>query len=738
MIQLLLSQLNMQRSVWLTVFVLMIQTVQAQNVGIGTSNPVARLHVADSNVVFTGPSNVVNNPSANPPAQGPGSRMMWYAQKAAFRAGLAYGFQWDKDSIGIMSIGLGNSTKAMGESSFASGAGTNAYGDRSTAMGDFSTAAGLGAFAVGSSTMASGRNALALGGYTVASGDYSVALGTGNTASGFAAFAFGQSTKSSSNTSIAMGISANAAGFSSLALGQNTEALAQGAMAIGTEAKATGAYSYAVGYRVQAANDMAVAIGNETRARAYGSIALGSLNDTSDVITNGFSQPTDRLFQIGNGTVAGRSNAITVLRNGHTGIGTTVPTARLHVADSSVLFSGPLLPPGYNNNPTPPPAAGAGVRMMWYAQKAAFRAGSVIANHWDKDNIGKYSAAFGVDTKASGYASIAMGNSNIASGDLSSVFGDGNIASAYAAFATGFSSYATGTISTSMGNDVMASGVASAAMGEGTRAKSYGGFVAGTYNDITDVPNGSNPTVTDRIFQVGNGSSTAARNNAITVLRSGNTGIGSNNPQQRLEVIAGPSTNATKIVIGNRGGFGPAALEFVSDYGLASQWRPAIIQSGDNGSFTGKLEFYTNGTGAGNLNGAVKGMEIRNGSVLTATGSVGSFSDERLKENIAPFHDGLNVINQINPVQFNYTANAPFPNTQSQIGIIAQELEKIAPYMVHQTTEGNVQDMRWVDHQAYIFLLINAIKEQQQQLQEANKKIAVMQVILQSLTAPKQ
>lgn len=737
MIQFPFIRLNTQRSVGLTLFVLMIQTAQAQNVGIGTSNPVARLHVADSNVLFTGPNHVVNSTSANPPVQGPGARMMWYPQKAAFRAGLAYGLQWDKDSMGVISVALGNSTKAMGESSFASGAGSTAYGDRSTAMGEGTVASGIASFAAGTQSIAAGRNAIAMGLGNVASNDYTVALGTSNTASGFAAFAFGQLAKATSNTAIAMGISANAGGFSSLALGQNTEALGQGSMAMGTEAKATGVYSYAMGYRAQASNDMAVAIGNETRARSYGSIAFGSLNDTSDVIIPGNSLPTDRLFQIGNGTVAGRSNAMTVLRNGNTGLGILQPLARFHVDNGAVLFTGPNPTPGYQDTPIPPPTSGAGSRLMWYPEKAAFRAGFVNGSLWDKDNIGKYSIGLGIDTKASGYGAVAMGNSTIASGDFSSVLGDGNVASAYASLATGLSSYATGVVATSMGYDVQASGITAAALGEGTRAKSYAGFVAGTYNDITDAPVGTIAVATDRIFQVGNGASAAARNNAITVLRNGNTGIGSSNPQQRLEVVAGPSANPTKIVIGNRGGFGPAALEFVSDYGLGSQWRPGVIQSGDNGSFTGKLEFYTNGTGSGNLYGAVKGMEIRNGAVLTATGSVGSFSDERLKENVTPFTDGLNVINQIHPVQFDYKANAPFASTQTQIGIIAQELEKIAPYMVRQTTEGNVQDMRWVDHQAYIFLLINAIKEQQQQLQEANKKIADMQMMLQSLTAPK-
>jgi hypothetical protein len=650
----------------------------AQNVGIGTSNPVARLHVADSNVLFTGPLNVINTTPANPPVQGPGARMMWYPQKAAFRAGLAYGLQWDKDSMGIMSIGLGNSTKAIGESAFASGAGTNATGVRSTAMGDFTTASGYGSFAIGTNTLAAGS--------------YSVAMGTSSSATGFTSFAFGQAAKSSSNTSIAMGISANASGFSSIALGQNAEAAGQGAVALGTDTKAPGLYALAAGFRSQASGDISVAIGNETRARSYGSISIGSLNDTSDVVVPGFSNPTDRLFQLGNGTVAGRSNAITVLQNGNTGIGTVTPVAALHVQDKNVLFMA-----AYPTNPNAgsPPVEGAGSRMFWFAAKAALRAGTVSGGQWDYLNIGTYS--------------IATGNNNTASGESSASFGFGNTASGYTAFTAG------------SGN--VASAFYSAAIGENLAAKARGATAIGANNDNADNPNSATPASSDRIFQVGNGSSSGARSNAITILRNGNVGIGSTNPQQTLEVVAGPSAIPTKLVIANKGGFGPAALEFVSDYGLSSQWRPGYIQSGDLGTFTGRLEFFTNGSGSNNLYGAVKGFEVRNGTALTATGTVGSYSDERLKENVAPFTDGLNVIEQINPVQFQYKPDAPFATHEKQVGIIAQELEKTAPYMVHQTSENGVNDLRWVDNQAYIFLLINAVKEQQQLIKAMQQKI---------------
>jgi hypothetical protein len=228
---------------------------------------------------------------------------------------------------------------------------------------------------------------------------------------------------------------------------------------------------------------------------------------------------------------------------------------------------------------------------------------------------------------------------------------------------------------------------------------------------------------------------------SMRIKGNGLVGIGTATPAKQTEIIGAASATPVTLVIGNRGGFGPAAMEFVSDYGLVNQWRPGYIRSNDIGGFTGSLEFYTNGTGAGNLYGNVKGLEVRNGQTLTATGAVGSYSDARLKENIQPFTDGLNVIKKINPVQFTYNGSAPFASTQLQTGILAQELEKVAPYMVEKTTQNGFTDLRYVNNQAYTFLLINAVKEQQlqiaqQQLQlnQQQKEIAAIKLLLQQLT----
>jgi len=54
------------------------------------------------------------------------------------------------------------------------------------------------------------------------------------------------------------------------------------------------------------------------------------------------------------------------------GIGIDTPAAKLHVT-GNVVFSMPNATPGVPTEP--PPVNGAGRRLMWYPEKAAFRVG---------------------------------------------------------------------------------------------------------------------------------------------------------------------------------------------------------------------------------------------------------------------------------------------------------------------------------------------------------------------------
>ena len=222
------------------------------NVGIGTNQPLARLHVADSSVVFTG---LGNSPVAKAPVSGAGYRMMWFPQRAAFRAGGVGSSEWDTDSIGYYSFAAGTSTKAKGFASVALGLDAAATGFTSTAMG--------------SGTIASGSEATAMGNNTIASGDYgATAMGASSTASGDnGATAIGYlSTASGNYGATAIGVATNATGdYGATAMGRSCFATGLTSIAMGRNCTASGDYSTAIGsYVSTGGSDGALVMGDHS------------------------------------------------------------------------------------------------------------------------------------------------------------------------------------------------------------------------------------------------------------------------------------------------------------------------------------------------------------------------------------------------------------------------------------------------------------------------------------------
>lgn len=84
------------------------------------------------------------------------------------------------------------------------------------------------------------------------------------------------------------------------------------------------------------------------------------------------------------------------------------------------------------------PIEGAGTRMMWSPEKAAFRAGYINGTQWDDANIGLYSVAMGQSVRASGDNAVAMGLRNSAINGSSFAVGEDNTASGFASVAMGY------------------------------------------------------------------------------------------------------------------------------------------------------------------------------------------------------------------------------------------------------------------------------------------------------------
>ena len=222
------------------------------------------------------------------------------------------------------------------------------------------------------------------------------------------------------------------------------------------------------------------------------------------------------------------------ISNKRIGIGTSNPKAILHAngtgtGGGNVLFSGQRKISGAGD----PPASGAGTRMMWYPDQAAFRSGDVSGTQWDKANLGTYSLASGYNTKAQGTSAVAVG----------------------------YNTSSTNDFTTAMGVYTTASGHSSTALGSYTSALSFAETVIGQFNTTYTPWDIYGWNALDRIFVVANGASDVSRSNALTVLKNGRVGIGVDNPLEQLHttgtirfsgLVAGSGTQAVMVdAIGN-------------------------------------------------------------------------------------------------------------------------------------------------------------------------------------------
>ena len=95
-------------------------------------------------------------------------------------------------------------------------------------------------------------------------------------------------------------------------------------------------------------------------------------------------------------------------------------------------------------------------------------------------------------------------------------------------------------------------------------------------------------------------------------------------------------------------------------------------------------------------------------SGLKVAGNIVSNSDERLKSNIRDIENPLDIVKQLNGKRYT-------KDNEETIGLIAQEVEKVLPEMVH--TENTEEGIKSVNYQNIIAVLIEAIKEQQKQIE---------------------
>jgi hypothetical protein len=97
-------------------------------------------------------------------------------------------------------------------------------------------------------------------------------------------------------------------------------------------------------------------------------------------------------------------------------------------------------------------------------------------------------------------------------------------------------------------------------------------------------------------------------------------------------------------------------------------------------------------------------------------------SDERLKQNVEQIPNALNIVNNLRGVYYNWKDNEDFQSGDSsrQFGFIAQEVE---PYLPEAVILSGSKDYKTVKYSEITSVLVEAIKEQQQMIEDLKVEI---------------
>jgi hypothetical protein len=212
----------------------------------------------------------------------------------------------------------------------------------------------------------------------------------------------------------------------------------------------------------------------------------------------------------------------------------------------------------------------------------------------------------------------------------------------------------------------------------------------------------------------------------------GNVGIGTTSASSTLTVGNAGGTIGGEILLNptstqNEGGqivfkksLTGSTLDWTIDqYGTTSSNARFRIFNG--GSENNGIAILENGyVGMGIANPTVK-LQV-SGDIIA--NSIGGSSDFRFKINIRPITNALDKIKALRGVYFNWNQNE-FPDRQFgsnvELGFIAQEVEKIIPEIV--TKDKTKEEYRSVKYDKLVALLVEAIKEQQKQIDSLTIKV---------------
>ncbi len=224
-------------------------------------------------------------------------------------------------------------------------------------------------------------------------------------------------------------------------------------------------------------------------------------------------------------------------------------------------------------------------------------------------------------------------------------------------------------------------------------------------------------------------------NTQMIINQGGEVGINESNPDDMLHVTSGGNGTRLRAENSSNGWAGIVSKNTLREIFVGVQGafdaNPGEFHIYDNTAGARRMVINASGNvGIGRNNPSVK-LDV-NGSVNCTGGSCSS--DIRWKKNVIPLSNVINNVKQMRGVSYYWKTN-DFPNlnftTDKQIGVIAQEVEKVYPELIKTDSNG----YKSMDYMSLTAVLLEAIKAQQIEIEELKKNSTEINQLKQMITA---